>query len=113
MSTKTAVQAAKERLDAAHADVGTGASVFVHVKRALEDATKKFLTIRDENLMEGRTPLYERIENEIKGAMIYDIEAFNDKMNKFNEMEKRYKKALDDEAAASPKPKKAKVCDEK
>ncbi len=113
MSTSTPVQAAKEKLDTANAHVGAEAYAFVRVKKALDNASKKLLAIRDEAPMDKRVQLYEQIEREIQGAMMYDIEAFNDKMNTRDEMEKRYKRALDEEAAESPKPKKAKVCDEK
>jgi hypothetical protein len=113
MSSSTAIQAAKEGLDASNGHVGAEAYAFVRVKKALENASRKFITIRDDALMEERTLLYKEIEREFETAVFYDIEDFNDKMNKRDEMERRYKRALDEEATVSQKPKKAKVYDEK
>jgi hypothetical protein len=104
---------AKEKLDVANAHIHTEALAFFRVKKALENASIKLLAIRDEVSIEKRVKQYQQIEQEIENAVTNDIEDFNYKMNVRDEMERLYKKALDEEAAASPKQKKAKVCDEK
>ncbi len=104
---------AKEKLDVANAHIHTEALAFFCAKKALENASIKLLAIRDEVSIEKRVKQYQQIEQEIENAVTNDIEDFNYKMNVRDEMERLYKKALDEEAAASPKQKKAKVCDEK
>ena len=101
-SAKTAVEVARENLAAANAKYESITSDDFHfVRKAMEDSKKNLMEMKEKGVWNEKDIRYHTIKAVFKHAIENDIEEFNKVLSKRNEMEKEYKKALNEEGVSA------------